>query len=121
MLINPDRMKKMIENHALNTTSAYSIGEMVDDLTNNIYKEIGANTVVDLYRRNLQRTFIEAMQRLIESTDNSVEHTDIKALGRGTLMDLRTRLKSATSRDKLTRYHIDDMVARIEKVLEIQK
>ncbi len=121
MLINPERMKKMIENHALNGGNAYSIGEMVDDLTTNIYREIGANATVDLYRRNLQRTFIEAMQRLIESTDNSVEHTDIKALGRGTLMDLRTKLKGATSRDKLTRYHIDDMVARIEKVLEIQK
>ncbi len=120
MLINPDRMKKMVENHALNAANAYSIGEMMDDLTTNIYREIGTNAVIDLYRRNLQRTFIEAMQRLIESTENSVEHTDIKALGRGTLTDLRVRLKSATSRDKLTRYHIDDMVARIDKILDVK-
>ncbi len=121
MLINPDRMKKMIENHALNTSTAYSMGEMLEDLTTNIYKEIGSGSNVDLYRRNLQRTFVEAMQRLLESTDNSVEHTDIKSLARGTLNDLKTKLKSASSRDKLTKYHIEDLVARIDKSLDDKK
>jgi hypothetical protein len=118
LLLNADRLKKMIENNALNGSNAYSISEMLDDVTSNIYREVGGNATVDIYRRNLQRTFIEGMQRLLESTDNSVEHTDIKSLARGTLNDLRSKIKSASSKDKLTRYHFDDMIARIDKALD---
>ncbi|MBK8699624.1 MAG: zinc-dependent metalloprotease [Saprospiraceae bacterium] len=121
MLINPERMKRMIENNALNGSNAYAISDMLDDLVAGIYKEVGANSTIDLYRRNLQRTFVEALQRMLEIPENSVENTDIKALARGTLKDLRSRFEKAGSRDKLTRYHLDDLVARIDKILDDRK
>ncbi len=113
-----ERMKRMVENNALNGSAAYSLSEMMDDLVANIYREVGKGGEITLYRRNLQRTFIEALQRLLENPDNAVEHTDIKALARGTLKDLRARFRAAKSNDKLTRYHYDDMAARIDKILD---
>ena len=91
---------------------------MMDDLVANIYREVGKGGETSLYRRNLQRTFIEVLQRLLDNPDNAVEHTDVKALARGTLKDLRTRFRAAKSADKLTRYHYDDMASRIDKILD---
>ena len=113
-----ERMKRMVENNAINGNAAYSLSEMMDDLVANIYREVGKGGEISLYRRNLQRTFIEALQRLLENPENAVEHTDIKALARGTLKDLRTRFQAARSTDKLTRYHYEDMAARIDKILD---
>ena len=75
-----ERMKRMVENNAINGNAAYSLSEMMDDLVANIYREVGKGGEISLYRRNLQRTFIEALQRLLENPENAVEHTDIKAL-----------------------------------------
>lgn len=113
-----ERMKRMVENHAINGANAYSLSEMIDDLVANIYREVGKGGETSLYRRNLQRTFIEALQRLLDNPDNAIEHTDVKALARGTLKDLRTRFRAARSTDKLTRYHYDDMASRIDKILD---
>lgn len=113
-----ERMKRMVENNAINGSEAYTLSEMMDDLVANIYREVGKGGEISLYRRNLQRTFIEALQRLLENPENAVEHTDIKALARGTLKDLRTRFQAARSTDKLTRYHYEDMAARIDKILD---
>ncbi len=117
-LINADRIKRMIDNHAVNNTNAYSVGEMLDDVSKNIFKELQGKGQVDLYRRNLQRTFIEGLQRLIESTDNAIEHSDAKAIARGLLIDLRRKIKSSSSSDKLTNNHYEDLIARITKVLD---
>ncbi|MFM2394970.1 MAG: hypothetical protein RLZZ546_2953 [Bacteroidota bacterium] len=120
-LFNAERLKKMIENNALNGNNAYSISEMFDDLVASIYKEANTKSPVDLYRRNLHRTFVEGLQRLIESTDNSIEHTDVKALARGTLKELRSKFRSINSSDKLTKYHYDDLAARIDQILDDTK
>jgi hypothetical protein len=120
-LINSDRLKRMIENNAVNGANSYTVTDMLTDMTNNIYQELAQGKSVDLYRRNLQRTFIEGLQRLIENPDNAVEHTDIKAIARGTLKELRTRISRASSNDKLTKYHFEDLVARIDKILDDKK
>jgi hypothetical protein len=120
-LVNSDRVKRMIENHAVNTSNGYAFSEMIEDLAKNIFKEISGKTAVDIYRRNLQRTFVEALQRIIESTDNALEHTDAKAVARGTLNEIRKRVASASSSDKLTEYHYEDLGSRIDLILDDKK
>ena len=84
-LMNPDRLNRMIENSAVNSNQAFSINEMFDDLIANIYSEVKSNQTVSLYRRNLQRTFIEGLERTLEMESNRYEHSDMKAIARGKL------------------------------------
>lgn len=117
-LMNPDRLNRMIENAAINDNKAYSINEMFDDLITSIYSEIKTNQAVSLYRRNLQRTFIEGLERTLEMESNKYEHTDMKAIARGKLKSLKKMLSTARSNDDMTTYHYDDLVERIGEIFE---
>ncbi|MEM9547938.1 MAG: zinc-dependent metalloprotease [Bacteroidota bacterium] len=117
-LMNPDRLNRMIENSAVNATQAYSINEMFDDLIESIYREATSNQSVSLYRRNLQRTFIEGLERTLEMESNRYEHSDMKAIARGKLKSLKTMLSSAQSNDEMTRFHYDDLAERIDEIFE---
>ena len=64
-LLNPDRLGRMIENNAVNGEDAYKITEMFDDLTSGIFNERTAGEDVSLYRRNLQRTYVEGLERVL--------------------------------------------------------
>jgi hypothetical protein len=117
-LMNPDRLNRMIENAAINNSEAYSINEMFNDLISSIYSEAKTNQPVSLYRRNLQRTFIEGLERTLEMESNQYEHTDMKAIARGKLKDLKTMLASTQANDDITKYHYDDLVERISEIFE---
>ena len=117
-LMNPDRLNRMIENSAINSNQAYTINEMFDDLIANIYKEAKSNQAVSLYRRNLQRTFIEGLERTLGMESNKYEHSDMKAIARGKLKGLKRTLSSSSSTDEITRYHYDDLVDRIDEIFE---
>jgi hypothetical protein len=117
-LMNPDRLNRMIENSAINSSQAYSINEMFDDLISNIYNEAKTNQAVSLYRRNLQRTFIEGLERTLGMESNKYEHTDMKAVARGKLKALKRMLSASSSTDELTSYHYDDLVDRIDEIFE---
>jgi len=117
-LMNPDRLNRMIENSAVNANAAYSINEMFDDLINSIYSEARNNQNVSLYRRNLQRTFIEGLEGVWKMESNKYEHTDMKAIARGKLKSLKNLLSAATATDDISRYHYDDLVDRIDEIFE---
>lgn len=117
-LMNPDRLNRMIENAAVNENQAYSINEMFNDLIESIYSEVRANQPVSLYRRNLQRTFIEGLERTLEMESNRYEHTDMKAIARGKLKSLKATLSEASSDNDMTKYHYDDLVERIDEIFE---
>jgi len=117
-LMNPDRLNRMIENNAVNGTNSYSINEMFDDLIDNIYSEVATRSSVSLYRRNLQRTFIEGLERTLEMESNKYEHSDMKAIARAKLKSLKRMLSSAGGSDDMTRIHFDDLVERIDEVFE---
>jgi len=117
-LMNPDRLNRMIENNAINGQSSYSINEMFDDLINSVFSEVAARQNVSLYRRNLQRTFIEGLERTLEMESNRYEHTDMKAVARGKLKELKKMLSSSGGTDDMTKYHYQDLADRIDEIFE---
>jgi hypothetical protein len=117
----------------LNGTAAYSAIEMLDDLRNGIFAEAKTGAKTDVYRRNLQRAYVERLQFLMEKeqqriplqysnyvgiTQVDVSQSDIRAMARGELNMLKSMAQSATASDKMTRYHYQDLVARIDEILK---
>ncbi|MEN7549725.1 zinc-dependent metalloprotease [Rapidithrix thailandica] len=129
------RLARMIENETLNDDKAYSVLEMMDDLREGVWSETQRGHKVDTYRRNLQRAYIESLEVLVKKEQNSVPsayasmygHTsvdvsqsDIRPIARGELKKLQSLVKRGytLSRDELTKYHYDELLARIEQMLE---
>lgn len=125
-LLEEDRLKRMIENRQVNGKEVYTPLEMLNDLRKGIFEELYSSKAVDAYRRNLQRSYVDAaaayVQTLEEKKDEAVIQSDIIALMRGELQRLKKDINSRKNRvdDQLTRYHWNDLVARIDAAMNME-
>jgi hypothetical protein len=133
-LLSFDRIGRLIDAETTET-EFYSALDMLKDLRTGIWSEVGRRTNVDIYRRNLQRSYLDRMGYLMtdegpspRNNDSDFERTltfdvsasDVQTLVRGELKTLRNRLQAAknSSINTMTRYHYDDAIARIDQVLD---
>lgn len=118
-LIQDARLNRMAELETLYPASqVYKVTDMLADVRNGVFTELnGRNPTIDLYRRNLQRAYVEIMAARLASADISAE---TRALVRGNLSDLAARMDAVTASatDTATRYHLQDLRLEIRKVLE---
>ena len=124
------RMQRMIETEILEDGDTYSLLEMMTDLRNGMFREIAKGQKTDGFRRILQRGYIERMKYLMTenlSSNNletgqsamSVPQSDIRAIVRGELERVKSLLKSRVNQsDRLNGYHIQDMLQRVENILD---
>lgn len=114
MLVNDARINRMAE-HAAWNADAYTPVELLGDLRKGLFKEIAAEQPVDLYRRNLQRAYIDHLGRsLIKPKADS----DLPTLARFELMEMGAMFEDSKSSDTMTQAHILDLAARVERWLE---
>ena len=132
-LLSFDRLGRLIDGETM-SASYYSALEMMRDLRNGLWKEAVNRQNVDIYRRNLQRTYLDRMGYLLTSEGPrarggrpgfegtltyNVNTSDVRAIVRGELSSLKSRLRTARSGvNTVTRYHYDDAIARIDQLLE---
>ena len=127
-LLSPDRLVRLMETSSL-SKSNYSVDELMVDLKSGIFSELKTNAAIDIYRRNLQKAFVSKLIDAIGLDKNAVAYfngrriviaeTDLPSIARGHLIELRSQLKvaSVTATDRLSKFHIADLVARIDKAL----
>ncbi|PTM08632.1 MAG: zinc-dependent metalloprotease [Bacteroidetes bacterium] len=126
-LLSFDRLGRLIDHNTIDATN-YSALTMMEDLRKGIWSEVNLTKNVDVYRRNLQRAYIDRMAYLMTEEMNAqrsdqffdVSQSDIRALVRGELNTLKQQVDSATNRevDTVTNYHYNDIVKRIEAILD---
>ncbi|MFN2373617.1 MAG: zinc-dependent metalloprotease, partial [Cyclonatronaceae bacterium] len=118
-VLSSDRMIRLIEDEAFRGSDAYTVSEMLTDVRSGIWSELSGSGAIGVYRRNLQRTYVSQLQSLMESTDASVDGSDIKALVRHELTTLKTQVDRAAGRttDRATRVHLRDINHRIDNIL----
>jgi hypothetical protein len=120
LLFQGNRLNRVIENEALNGTAAYSVKNLFDDTRQGIFQEVYQGKTIDPYRRNLQRAYIAQMGSLMQLSASQHDRSDIKAMARGTLDALKAdiRKKARGQKDDATRFHLQDLLARIEMIEE---
>ncbi|WP_374108011.1 zinc-dependent metalloprotease [Tenacibaculum aquimarinum] len=132
-LLKPGRLTRMVENQTLNGTQAYSILSLMTDLRKGVWSELYSRKSIDVYRRNLQRAHIDRLGKLMtlksqrganagyfKQTNVNATLSDIKPVVRGELNRIKrdTKRAIATAPNTLTRYHLQDVVERIEEILD---
>lgn len=138
LLLDPQRLARLIEAEARLGDAAYAPLDMLEDLRKGIWRELDANEAIDPWRRNLQRAYVEDMERLMTQevtappaavrqflgyTPINVSQSDIRAYVRGELETLRADVQRAARRirDRSTALHLEDVLVRIENILDPQK
>jgi hypothetical protein len=119
-LIDEDRIKRMAEQaQRAGDDGIYMPAEMLADVRRGIWDELDEQAVrIDLYRRNLQRAYVEHLSSLVRGASNG---SDLPALARSELTQLRDaigQLQNNELADAVTKAHLADMRARIEQSLD---
>jgi hypothetical protein len=119
-VMNTSRMMRLIEDESFRGDEAYTIAEMLEDVRKGVWSELSSNSSIDVYRRNLQRTYLNHVKSLMESDDDDVNGSDIKPLLREELRTLKTEVDRAVNRtvDRRTVVHLQDVQNRIENILD---
>ena len=122
-------LNKLYEGESLDA-NAYAVYDYLQDIKNSVFSELKSSSKIDIYRRNLQKNFVETLiartQASKPSTGRNAEtvsdNSDVKSLTRGVLREIKADAsKSAqNAQDAVTKYHLEDLVYRIDKALEVK-
>jgi hypothetical protein len=109
--------------------------DLFSDLKKGIWSELATRKPIDVYRRNLQKSYVSILDNLLNppatttitigggfgaSTPSvSTDKSDIKSLVRAHLTALKNEVNAAAagSTDSMTKYHLQDISKRIDKAL----
>lgn len=133
-LLGFERLGRMLDAPSVEN-EYYSALNFLRDLRKGLWVETSLGKSVNLYRRNLQRSYVERLSYLMkEDLERSrfnrpgfegslyyeVNTSDVRALVRGELKTLRTTLLSAKNGriDTETKYHYEDIIARIDALFD---
>lgn len=107
------------------------------DLRRGIWSELAKGKAIDTYRRNLQKAHVDRLAYLMtaenqkkkpefggyqKSTVVNTSQSDIRTLARAELRRIRRNANTARNRtqDPMSRYHLEDIVERVDNILEPQ-
>ena len=133
-LLSFDRIGRLIDAETVNI-EYYSALDLLRDTQKIVWSELDRNQNVDVYRRNLQRSYLDRMTYLMTNDGPSrrtsrpgfegtltykVSASDVQPLVRGELKLLRKKLRTARNSNinTITRYHYEDAIARIDELLD---
>ncbi|HSC38509.1 MAG TPA: zinc-dependent metalloprotease, partial [Chitinophagaceae bacterium] len=137
-LLSAGTMNKLINAETIDP-NAYKITDLFDDLQKYIWGELATGQTIDVYRRNLQKSYIDKLDAILHppaapAAATQVPQrrggrgadmgprtpTDVNSVVKAHLARLRTKIKAVLPRvtDPMTKYHLQDVVGRINDALK---
>lgn len=138
-LLATSTLRKLVSAEATDGATAYKISDLFNDLNGSIFTELKSNASIDVYRRNLQKAYIDKLIAIVKpapapananpmmaaarggaaSTALSASQSDILSVVKGQLHELQSSIKTAANSqsDTLSKYHLADLNDRIETAL----
>ena len=141
-LYSPARLFRMSVCTGRYGAAAYGVDEMMTDVKKGVWTELSTGGTIDIYRRDLQKVYVEALVSLINPPPREaapaagapggrrggfgavftgdLKNTDVPSIARAQLVELRSEITAALPRvtDKLSKYHLMDVQDRIKKALD---
>lgn len=112
----------------------YTLDEYLTDMEKAIWREVYQKVNIDIYRRNLQKKYLECLGDVLNPPEPraaggfmiiepGTAASDVQSVVRGHLASLNTTVTAALLlvKDKMTRYHLQDVQYRITKMLDPKK
>jgi len=132
-LLGVRNLNKLVTADAATGGNSYQVVELLADLKKGIWSELAARKTIDIYRRSLQKSYVNVLSNLINpaapqtisipgitiSSSSPLDKSDITSVVRAHLTALRAEVNaaSAATADAMSKYHLQDVVKRIDKAL----
>ena len=99
---------------------------MFNDLKKSVWSELTNGKAIDIYRRNLQKNYVNALISIVDPKNAAPQAqtraSDATGIARTQLIDLRQSIRNAaTSSSGIKRSHLLDLLAQIETALDTGK
>jgi hypothetical protein len=137
-LFSATTLNKLINAEAAIGNNAYKMTELFSDLKKGIWSELPARKTIEIYRRNLQKSYVNVLSNLLKPTEITInlggggfnltpsvntDKSDIKSLVRAHLTSLKAEVTAAAAgmTDPMSKYHLQDVAKRIENALDPAK
>lgn len=120
-LLSDARIKRMaeLERNDTGETEIYPVDQMLYDVRKGVWSELDQSRPdIDLYRRNLQRSWVQVLENRLDSENLSGE---TRAHLRANLRDVKSDIerRQANAANTHTRAHLADMLDEINALLEV--
>jgi len=135
-MLNTTTMNKMLNAETQNGNQAYTVNDLLSDLKQNVFTELPSKKTIEIYRRNLQKAYVERLGNLINPpattgltiiiggpaaappVDN--KRTDLLSYLKGHARELKGLCDAAAAgtTDKASKYHLQDLSDRLKKILD---
>ncbi len=141
-LISNHTLYKLITAEAEDGKDVYKITDLFGDMQNIVFRELKSNQSIDVYRRNLQKLYVEKLIELVKpapaadptqvlliaagrrgggggSRDADKETTDVQSVAKAQLRAINTLIKAALpgTTDSMSNFHLQDLSDRINEAL----
>ena len=133
-ILDPQRIARLIE-YETRSSNVYSPYEFMDDVRASVWSELSGGSEINVYRRNLQRAYVERLEYLMTAelpsipaafrqrvgwTQINVSQSDIRPMVREQLEHLQRDVERAKNRTshRATVAHLNDIDRRIDNILD---
>jgi len=136
-LLSSARFARLVEQSALDGAAAYQPAEFLADVRGGVWTELNSPTpVVDAYRRNLQRAYLDIANSKLNANPQAVPQGlpagfaamfvtsgDERAFYRAELREIRSAAQAAAAKatDRPTRVHLEGVVDQIDRIFDPQQ
>lgn len=119
---------------AARDAAAYNVDELYADLKKGVFSELSARAKISPERRNLQKAYVDRMLSILNPAPaggltisfggaaggSDLSRSDVSSITRAHVNQLRSELAAAAAgyTDSMSRYHLQDLVARIKDAME---
>ncbi|RZK91721.1 MAG: DUF5117 domain-containing protein [Pedobacter sp.] len=139
-LLGTNTLTKLISAEAADGASAYKITDLFGDLNASIFTELKTSQPIDVYRRNLQKMYVDKLISIVKpgpapTAINAIlagggrggaaqggitaSQSDVLSVVKGELKSLDATIKTAAnSATGLSKYHLEDLAGRIDDALD---
>ncbi|MBA4056246.1 MAG: hypothetical protein C0490_16140, partial [Marivirga sp.] len=106
-MLSNNTLNKLSEGEAMYGLKAYRLVNYLDDVDNVMWTELGAYSSISIYRRNLQRHYVERLMELA-FPKSGWDTRDVGPITKNKLLDIRQRIEKALPKikDAMTVYHL---------------
>lgn len=118
-LLGAETLTRMTENEAMFGTDAYQLIDYFNDLDRAMWTELKSYDTIGIYRRNLQRSYVDKLIDLRNPARQNREYRDVAPIVQNLLLQIRDRIRRALpkTKDPMTQYHLRFILQKLNAVV----
>jgi hypothetical protein len=122
-LLDIAKINQLLANQRQFGSAAWPVDAYLAAIHKGIWKELHTGKSIDPYRRNLQKSYVGALQDILGSNKAEVTETDASSIIRADLIRLEREIRAAIpgQNDGLSKEHLQDLEVRVKNILEAKR